>query len=730
MKTHIVRAVMFLGAALVLFPSPARTQPSAGPKRVLVLYWYNKDYSWNVGFDRAFQAALQSAGAGRFEYYPEYLESNRFPGERQEQYLRDYLRQKYADRTIDVVVANSDASLDFLVKYPDDLFRNVPTVFISTRHPSSEVLASGAGLTGLITLTDARKTVDLALTLHPDTNEIFVVNGTLQFDGRLETSTRQELQGYDNRVKISYVTDWSPVELVTKMKTLPAKSIVLFVWQQSEEQGRILEAQEVLSLIATATPVPIYGMANIYIGAGAVGGYINTSEATGARASEVVMQIANGARPRDIAIENAPVVPIFDSRELRRWRINENNLPEASIVRFREPTIWNQHKQLVVGAITLILVQTGLIGWLLFERRRRRVAERASRDLAAIVESSGDAIIGLSLDGEILSWNSGAELLYGYTADEALGRHISIIVPSDREQEYSQNLKKRRMGERIENFETVRVRKDGSFADVSVSVSALKDIKGRVLAIASITRDISERKRAEQELQRLTAHLLNLQDEERRRIARELHDVTAQNLFVINLNLSRLQRGRMEPSEAQAALTESSELCDQALQEIRTLSYLLHPPMLDQAGLAGALRWYIAGFTKRSGIDIKMAGGPEIGRLPSDIEMALFRIVQESLTNIRRHSGSSFAEIRLEKDEDQVILQIRDQGRGMPKLVSTESESLGVGIAGMRQRIRQFGGVLEIESSDQGMVVTARVPITNGVKNDSHLVSRRSQSSA
>jgi len=721
---------MLLGAAMALFPSPARTQPSAGPKRVLVLYWYNKDYSWNIGFERALQAALQSAGAGRFEYYPEYLESNRFPGEHQEQYLRDYLRQKYADRTIDVVVANSDASLDFLVKYSDDLFRNVPTVFISTRRPSAEVLASGAGLTGLITFTDAQKTVDLALTLHPGTKEIFVVNGTLQFDRRLETSTRQELQGYDNRVKISYVTDWSPVELVAKMKTLPAKSIVLFVWQQSEEQGRILEAQEVLSLIAGATPVPIYGMANIYVGAGAVGGYINTSEATGARASEVVMQIANGARPRDIAIENAPVVPIFDSRELRRWRINENNLPAGSIIRFREPTLWNQYKQLVVGVITLILVQTGLIGLLLFERHRRRVAERASRDLAAIVEFSGDAIIGLSLDGEILSWNSGAELLYGYTADEVMGRHISTIVPSDREQEYSQNLKKRRMGEQIENFETVRVRKDGSFVDVSVSVSALKDIKGRVLATASITRDISERKRAEQELQRLTAHLLNLQDEERRRIARELHDVTAQNLFVINLNLSRLQRGRIEASEAQVVLTESRELCDQALQEIRTLSYLLHPPMLDQAGLAGALRWYVAGFTKRSGIDIKMAGGPEIGRLPSDIEMALFRIVQESLTNIRRHSGSSFAEIRLEKDEDQVILQIRDQGRGMPKLVSTESESLGVGIAGMRQRIRQFGGVLEIESSDQGMVVTARVPITNGVRNDSHLVSRRSQSSA
>jgi signal transduction histidine kinase len=226
-------------------------------------------------------------------------------------------------------------------------------------------------------------------------------------------------------------------------------------------------------------------------------------------------------------------------------------------------------------------------------------------------------------------------------------------------------------------------------------------------------------------LQRLTTYLLNLQNEERRRIARELHDVTAQNMFVINMNLSRLQRGRVEPKEAQGVLSESRELCDQALQEIRTLSYLLHPPMLDQAGLAGAVRWYVAGFIKRSGINIKLLPRPDIGRLRNDVETALFRILQESLTNIKRHSGSSSAEIRLEKEEDQITLQIRDHGRGMQRPASIEvaGESLGVGIAGMRQRIRQFGGILEIESSDQGMVVTARVPITNGVTSDAHLVS-------
>jgi signal transduction histidine kinase len=187
----------------------------------------------------------------------------------------------------------------------------------------------------------------------------------------------------------------------------------------------------------------------------------------------------------------------------------------------------------------------------------------------------------------------------------------------------------------------------------------------------------------------------------------------------------------VEPPEAQTLVTDSRDLCEQALQEIRTLAYLLHPPMLDLTGLSGALKWYVAGFVQRSGISITLFSGSEIGRLSSDIETALFRIVQESLTNIRRHSGSSSAEIRLEREEDQVLLQIKDHGRGMPKPASVDTsgvESLGVGIAGMRQRIRQLGGILEIDSSDQGMTVNVRVPIPDG--NDLHLVGTNAESDA
>ena len=187
---------------------------------------------------------------------------------------------------------------------------------------------------------------------------------------------------------------------------------------------------------------------------------------------------------------------------------------------------------------------------------------------------------------------------------------------------------------------------------------------GSVNSLLCISEDVTERRRSERELVQLSVRLLGLQEEERSRIGRQLHDVTAQNLFATTINLARLQSNDAS-SDSKEVLAECQALCEQALQEIRTLSYLLHPPILDQAGLASALSWYTEGFSKRSGIDVRLVIPQEFDRLPREMETDLFRIVQESLSNIHRHSGSNTASVRLEKQTTQVVLQIRDQGRGI-----------------------------------------------------------------
>ena len=241
----------------------------------------------------------------------------------------------------------------------------------------------------------------------------------------------------------------------------------------------------------------------------------------------------------------------------------------------------------------------------------------------------------------------------------------------------------------------------------------VKDQVDKTLLARSI-RYALERARAERMLHDLSARLLDLQDEERRRIARELHDTTAQTLSALCMTLSLADRRGADAASTQSLLVESQALADQALKEVRTLSYLLHPPLLDELGLSGAVRDYADGFAERSGVRVDLELPSNLGRLPKDVETALFRVMQECLTNIHRHSGSRTASIRLSRTPSGVHLEVRDTGRGMPEGWEAEPGSslhrLGVGIAGMRERVRQLGGRLDIRSSAIGTIITAIVP--------------------
>jgi len=220
----------------------------------------------------------------------------------------------------------------------------------------------------------------------------------------------------------------------------------------------------------------------------------------------------------------------------------------------------------------------------------------------------------------------------------------------------------------------------------------------------------------ESSLRQLSGRLLQLQDEERRRIARDLHDTTGQKIAALSMSLDRVARllDTKKP-ERDEALTEGRDIVRMIGEEIRTLSYLLHPPLLDESGLGSAVRWYAEGFQKRSGIRLNVNISADLGRLSTDVEMALFRVVQESLTNVHRYSGSPDAEINVIETPDSVKLEIIDHGQGIQTgAVRTKVEgiaSLGVGIPGMRERIRQFGGQLEVDFGRDGTRVTASVPL-------------------
>ena len=619
----------------------------------------------------------------------------------------------------------------------------------------------------------------------------------------------------------------------------------------------------------------------------------------------------------------------------------------------------------------------------------RKKAEGATGLLAAIVDSSDDAIISKNLDGLITSWNRAAERIFGYTAEEAVGRHVTLIIPDERREEETEILGRLKRGERVNHFHTVRVRKDGGSIDVSLTISPVRDSSGRIIGASKVARDITTQRRAEAELREseerfrvivqatpecvkvvdsdgtvlamnsagcgmveadsdadvigksvydliapefrqkfvdfnervcqgnkgqvdfqiiglkgmrrwmethsvpmrdpatgrtvqlavtrdvtarkeaderlrrseeelraladsipqlawmahpdgdifwynrgwyeytgttpeqmegwgwkalhdpkmlplvlerwansvrtgtpfemefplrgvdgvyrwfltrvkpfrgpegnitrwfgtntnvdeqrqllqslseardhlekrvqerttelktanedlrnLSVRLLKVQDDEHRRLARELHDSVGQILAALSMNISVVQaQSHKLDSLGARAVSENAQLVQQASSEIRTLSHLLHPPLLEIAGLVSALRWYVDGFSERSKINVDLEIPDNFARLPDDVELAIFRIVQECLTNIHRHSGSATAAIRIQTEDHRLMVQVQDNGKGIPLQKQQDLVGGGVGFGGMRERLRQLGGTLEIRSDGKGTVISATLTV-------------------
>jgi PAS domain S-box-containing protein len=349
-------------------------------------------------------------------------------------------------------------------------------------------------------------------------------------------------------------------------------------------------------------------------------------------------------------------------------------------------------------------------------------AQRMIPHLAAIVQQSEDAIISSTLEGTILSWNRGAFKVYGYTAEEALGKSAAILFPPDRVPELEGMLAQLRTGNAVAQPHTERLRKDGTRIQVSVSLSPIKDDGGLPIGVSAICRDISGHVRTlreieamNAELHRLSGQLLRLQDEERRRIARELHDGPVQELAALQLSLDAMSDLAEVRASADAVrmLHRSAKLATDCARGLRTLSYLLHPPMLDELGLATALQMFVEGFAQRTGIAVELRLPDGLGRLAPDLELALFRIAQESLANAYRHSESDEVEIRGFIEGEAFVMEIEDHGRGMklPGHPTTDGVRLGVGIPGMQERAHQLGGEFEIQSERGRTVVRVRFPI-------------------
>lgn len=356
-----------------------------------------------------------------------------------------------------------------------------------------------------------------------------------------------------------------------------------------------------------------------------------------------------------------------------------------------------------------------------------------------LVESVKDyAIFLLDTDGKVSTWNQGAERIKGYKTNEIVGKHFSVFYPPEAQESRWPDRELEIAGKEGRYAdEGLRVRKDGTTFWAHVVITALRDSTGELRGFSKVTRDLTERRALEDrsrqlnkelrarvaelmesqrqvelrtlELQKLSSELMRIQDEERRRLARTLHDDLGQELTALKIELDVQNRSE---KNGKNSLSSAVELTNSALNKVRSMSYLLHPPLLDESGLLPALHWYVEGLNKRSPVRISFEFKPTIfPRLPHDLETAIFRVIQESLTNVYRHSGSADARIDLSHESDTVVVRVRDFGKGIADNQAMLSPAVGVGISGMKERVKQLNGDLRVVRAEPGTLVQATIPI-------------------
>jgi signal transduction histidine kinase len=600
-----MRACVVLAVTAMLCASNRSAEAQAAPPRtVLTIHAGAESFPSNPLLDAGIRDRLAADSNVPIDYFAEYLEADLFPSEEASLAFTHYVQEKYQGRTIDVVIAMTDTSLQFVLDHRGELFPDAPVIFFGLARPDESVRRVGGGITG-ITVTNAySETLKLALTLHPSTQRVFVIarspdNQTL----RLE-ALRDEFSALSRQVSITYLTEATVPLLLSRVRTIPQESVILYIWHSQTDPGRVMYSDTVARLVADAASVPVYGTSDLYIGTGVVGGVMRGTRETGTRLGDMALRVLAGTRPQDIPIEIARVMPVFDWRQVQRWGIDPSRLPRGSKIEYREPTAWERYQFYIVGVVTALVAQAALIAGLVIQRTRRRKAEQETRRSQAALHASYEKIHDLG------------------------------------------------------------------------------------------------------------SRLLNAQDDERSRIARDLHDDISQQLAALTFDLTRWGR------TAQTAETVAAEALKRAEDigaSVRELSHRLHPATLRVMGLVDAVN----GLKKEllhPGVTITFTHEGVPPTLPPDLTLCLFRVVQEALQNANKHSQARNVSVDLNGTSDVIALTIVDDGVGFDVDAAWRK---GLGLISVRERVEAIGGTFGLHSSPGAgtrLEVSVPVPISHNTK--------------
>ena len=704
--------------AVTLLAFAAGNAAAAEPKRVLLLH----SFGWNFQAEDAFGDYLRTDLAEKSPYpldpYEVLLEIARFSdGERDEAFV-DYLRALFPTRPPDLIVTMVSPAARFIQRHRRDLFPSTPAIFAAL-----DARAIGDGtLTANDTIvsvsTDQRAYIENIRKTLPGTTTVAVVTGDAPIERFWVKELRQIVQPLENRIDFIFLNELSFGDMLTRVAALPPRSAIYFGDLVIDAQGVPHRQAEVLSQLHAVANAPIFGQYDYQLGGGIVGGPLLSIHTLSRKTAEVAAQILGGASPGDIKTSPQKLAePEFDWRELQRWGIQQADLPTDSTISFREPTLWEQYRWYILAAAAFSALQAILIVGLLLNRLRLR---RAHDELRTSEEGMSLAAIAAKL--RFWVWDIPRDEVRASESDWSSGNwrsaqpiqfdHFIDVVHPDDHASLHQAMRGALEGDGQYETEYRVMSPDSTVRWIAARGRIEFDHHGKPRQLRAISIDITERRRAEDEARDLSGRLITAHEDERARLAHALHDDVTQRLALLAIDAGSKEKGLSDTIAGQAMRSIRRDLV-QLSEDVHALSYALHPAILEDLGLIEALKAECARFGAVEGIPTILRASDDVDQPTSALSLCLYRVAQEALRNVARHSGASSVEIALRAVGGGLELAVRDNGVGFDPTRKQGRPSLG--LAGMRQRLALVDGELLINSAPGGGTsVVARAPLKAG----------------
>ena len=649
---------------------------------------------------------------GEVNFYTASIDYQRSDDESYRESLAETFRREYRGVKPDVVITMAVEALEFTTEYRRRIFPGVPIVFTGVTASELDGKKMPPGVTGVEGSVGLRETIDLALRLEPDTKAVAVIDAGHNF---WWTIAHSELLRYQGRVREIDILGPPSAGMLQSVAALPPHTVILFQLAPQSAADPAVTASDVLALAAQHLPT-YSAWPNLCLNQGCIGGAFSDGHEIMRRTGEMAARAALGTPPEDIPIATGPDFKVeVDWRALHRWHLAESRLPVGSVILYRPPSLWQQHRYTVIAAIAVIVVLLLLIAGLLWQRARERKAEAALREsekrFRVMVDTTPSLVWMSDAKGRVTYLNdrrlaftgAGPRAGYGHT-------WASYVHPEDLEgvlDVVSRALKTHRPY----STEYRLRRSDGAYRWMLDVASPRVNGDGTFAGFIGSAIDTTDQKLAQQALQKVSGQLIEAQEKERSRIARELHDDICQRLALLSISIDLANRdSTFESGATKQSLEDIQRHCSEIAADVQSLSHQLHSSKLEHLGIVSAIGGFCEELEKQHGVEIQFSSGGVPAHLPQDASLCLFRVAQEALHNAIKHSGVSRFAVELTGKGGSVRLVVRDAGVGFD--VEQAKKNAGLGLVSMQERIHLVHGSFSVESKPgEGTKIIVTVPL-------------------